>query len=77
MGRAIPVYSDKNILKVPLRLSFLNLNYEKSAKYNPTFQWDNFFSILPKYWQISKYTVILSKFSFPKKGKELSISFRW
>ena len=42
MGRAIPMYNDKNILKVPLGLSFiaylLNSNYEKSAKYNPTFR---------------------------------------
>ena len=36
-----------------------------------------FFSILPKYWQGSKYTAILSKFSFPKKGRELSLSFGW
>ena len=45
----------------------LNLNYEKSAECNFTFQQDKFFSILPKYWQVSKYTALLSKFSFPKK----------
>ena len=36
-----------------------------------------FFSILPKYWQVSKYTAMLSEFSFPKMGKELSLSFEW
>ena len=35
------------------------------------------FSILLKYWQVSKYTAMLSEFSFPKKGKELSLSFEW
>ena len=45
----------------------LNSNYEKSAKCKSTFQRDNFFPILPKYWQISKYTAILSEFSFPKR----------
>ena len=33
------------------------------------------FSILPKYWQVSKYTATLSEFSFPKNEKESS--FRW
>ena len=55
----------------------LNSNYEKSAKCNPSFLWDKFFSILPKYWQVSNYTAMLSKFSFPKMGKILSLSFRW
>ena len=50
----------------------LNANYEKVAECNPTFRWDRFFSILQKYWQVWKYTVLLSKFSFPKKGKNKS-----
>ena len=50
----------------------LNSNYEKSAECNPTFWRDKFFSILPKYWQVSKCTALLSKFSFPKKGKNKS-----
>ena len=36
-----------------------------------------FFSILLKYWQLSKYAVMLSEFGFPKKEKESSLSFRW
>ena len=47
MARDTPVYNEKNILEVPLRLSFiaylLNSNYEKSAECNPTFWQDNFF----------------------------------
>ena len=39
---------------------------------NATFLQDKFFSILPKYWQVSKYTVMLSKFSFPKKVEKKS-----
>ena len=60
--------------KFPLDFPFiaylLNSNYEKSAKCNPSFLRDNFFSMLPKYWQVSKYTAMLSEFSFPKKGKK-------
>ena len=41
--------------------------------YFPTGQ---FFSILPKYWQVSKYTAMLSKFSFPKKGNKNKSNFR-
>ena len=33
---------------------------------------DKFFSILPKYWRVSKYTAMLSEFSFPIKGKNKS-----
>ena len=36
----------------------------------------SFFSILPKYWQVSKYTALLSKFSFPKKGNKNKSNFR-
>ena len=80
MGGATPVYNEKNILEVPLGTFIaylLTSNYEKSAKCNPTFRRDNFFSILPKYLQVSKYTAMLSEFSFPNKGKELSLSFGW
>ena len=73
MGRDTQVYNEKNILEVPLGLSFipylLNSNYEKLARCNPTFRWDEFFSILLKYWQVSKYTVLLNEFRFPKKRK--------
>ena len=72
MGRAIPVYNEKKILEVTLRLYFHNipsftLNYEKLTKCNPTFGQDKLFSILLKYWQISKYKAMLSQFSFPKR----------
>ena len=81
MGRATPVYSEKNFLEVSLDFPFieysLNSNYEKSLKSYPTFLWDNFFSILLKYWQVSKYTAMLSEFSFSKKGKKLSLIFGW
>ena len=53
------------------------MNYEKLAKCNPTFLQDNFFSIVPKYWQVSKYTVMLSEFSFTKKRKKVSLIFEW
>ena len=53
----------------------LNSNYEKSAKCNPSFRRGRFFSILPKYWQVSKYTAMLRELTFPKKGKELSLKF--
>ena len=54
----------------PFIAYLLNSNYEKSAECNPTFRQDNFFSI-PKYWQVSKFTALLSEFSFPKKwGKK-------
>ena len=61
----------KNNLEVPFGLHsiLLNSNYEKSAKCNPTFQRDKFFSILLKHWHVSNYTAMLSKFSFSKKGK--------
>ena len=76
MGGASLVYDDKNILKVPHGLSFhSNLNYEKSAKRNPTFQRNNF-SILAKYLRVSKYTAMLSGFSFLKKGKRIKSKFR-
>ena len=55
MGRDTPVYNEKNILEVPLGLSFiaylLNSNYEKLAESNPTLQQDNFF---PSYQNIYK-----------------------
>ena len=73
MAKDTPMYNGKNILEVPLRPSFiaylLNSNYEKSAECNPTFWQDNFFSI-PKYWQVSKYTALLSEFTFPKKWEK-------
>ena len=59
----------------PFIAYLLNLNYEKSAKCNP-FQREKFFSIFPKYWQVSKYTAMLSKFSFPKKGNKNKSNFR-
>ena len=37
-----------------------------------TFWRDKFFSIHLKYWQISKYTALISKFSFPKIEKSKS-----
>ena len=65
--------------KFPLDFSFithlLDSNYEKSAKCNPTFLQDKFFSILPKYCQVSKYTAMLSKFSFLKKGNKNKSNF--
>ena len=83
MGRDTPVYNEKkNILEVPLIFSFiaylLNPNYEKSVESNPTFRQYIFFFILPKYLQVSKYTALLNKFSFPKKEKKIiSLSFGW
>ena len=58
MGGDTPVSNAKNILEVPsdtgqsdfpfnsipFHLAKLELCYEKSAKCNPTFWWDNFFS---------------------------------
>ena len=76
MGGDTPVYNAKNILEFPSDFSFisylLNLNYKKSAKCNHTFWWDKFVSILSKYWQVSKYTSLLSKSNFLKKGKNKS-----
>ena len=70
----------KTSWKFPSDFSFmaylLNLNYEKSAECNPTFWRDKFFSSFRKYWQASKYTALLSKFSFPKKEK-ISLGFEW
>ena len=80
MAGATPVYNERNILEVPLdfhSLTFFNSNYKKLVKCNPSFRQDDFFSILSKYWQVSKNTVMLSKFSFLKKGKELGQSFEW
>ena len=57
MGGATPVYNENNFQEVPLEFSFiayLNSNYGKSAKYNPTYLRDKFFLMLPKYWQVSK-----------------------
>ena len=53
----------------------LNSNYEKLAECNPTLRRDKFFPILPKYWQVSKYTALLSEFSFPKWEK-IKFKFR-
>ena len=80
MGGDTPVYNEKNILEVPpptppyfpFMAYLLDSNYEKSAECSPTFRWGKSFSNLPKYWQASKYTVLLNKFSFPKKGKNKS-----
>ena len=72
MGEAIPMYNDKNILNVPLRLSFQStpsyLEVWKVSKMQPYFSTGQFFSILPKYWKDSKYRMMLSEFSFPKMG---------
>ena len=80
MGRNPPVYNEKPSQKFPSDFPFiaylLNSNYEKSAECNPTFRRDKFFSILLKYWQVSKYTALLSKFSFPKKGNKNKSNFR-
>ena len=35
-----------------------------------------FFSILPKYWQVSKYAAMLSEFSFPKKEEKNKSNFQ-
>ena len=76
--------NEKNILEVPLfspllvpppfTAYLLNLNYEKSAKCNPTFRQDKFFS---SFQNIDKSvsTRVSSRFIFPKEGKELSLSF--
>ena len=72
MNEAAPVYNENNFLEVPHGLSIhgiTNLNYEKLAKCDPTFLRNKIFSILQKYWQVSKYTAMLSEFSFTKKGK--------
>ena len=69
MGGAIPVYNEKNILIMKLELW-------KVGKMQSYFPKGQFFSI-PKYWQVSKYTAMLSEFSFPKKGIELNLSFGW
>ena len=71
----------KNVLGVPLGLSFhsmasFNLNYQKSAKCSRTFRLDKLFSILAKYRQVGKYTVIISEYSVPKKEKGF-LSFGW
>ena len=67
----------KTSWKFPLDFPFIEylliLNYEKSAKCNPTFPHDKFLSILSKYWLLSKHTALLNKFSFPKKGKNKSM----
>ena len=61
----------------PFIVYLLNLNYEKSAKFNSTFLRHKSFSILPKYWQVGKYTALLSEFSSPRKAKKISLSFGW
>ena len=76
--------NEKNILEVPLfspllvpppfTAYLLYLNYEKSAKCNPTFRQDKFFSILPKYWQVSKYTGV-KQIYFSKRGKRIKSKF--
>ena len=80
MSRATPVYNENNFQEVPLDFPFitylLNSNNEKSAKFNPTFLWDNSFSILPKYGQVSMYRAMLSEFSFPKKRKQNKSNFQ-
>ena len=48
----------------------------KVGKMQSCFPTGQFFSILPKYWQVSKYTAMLSKFSFPKKGNKNKSNFR-
>ena len=76
MGGATLVYNENNFFEVsfdfPFTAYLFNSNYEKSAKCNPTFLRDDFFSIFPKYWQVSKYTSLLSKLSFRKEGKNNS-----
>ena len=61
----------------PFIIYLLNWNYEKLAKHNPAFLQNKFFSILLKYWKVSKYTAMLSKFIFPKKRKKISLIFGW
>ena len=60
----------------PFIAYLLNSNYKTLAKFNPTFLQDNFFPILPKYWQVSMYIAMLSEFSFPKKRKQNKSNFR-
>ena len=62
--------------KFPLDFPFiaylLNPNYEKPAKCSLSFRRDKFLSILWKNWLVSKYTALLSKLIFRKKGKNKS-----
>ena len=80
MGGATPVYNENNFLEVPLGLSFHNipssLKLWKVGKIQNYFPTGLFFSILPKYWLVSMYTVMLSEFSFSKKRKQGKSNFR-
>ena len=79
MGRDTPVYNKKKkkswefLSDFPFIAYLLNSNYKKSAECNSTFLQAKFFYILPKYWQFSKYTALLSELSFPTKVKKLFI----
>ena len=64
-------------LDFPFIIYLLNSNYEKLAKHNPAFLQEKFFSILLKYWKVSKYKVMLSEFIFPKKRKKISLILGW
>ena len=72
----------KNILESSPR-TFLSqhtfITLTMKSRHNATYflRQDKLFSILPKHWQVSKYTAMLSEFSFPKKEKELSLNFGW
>ena len=62
MGRDTRMYNEKNILEIPLRLSFipylLNSNYLWTvARCNLIFQREKFFTIFPKYWQVSQFKI--------------------
>ena len=70
------ITSKSFLLDRPHGAYLLNWNYEKSAKCNPTFLQNNFFCIFSKYGQVSKYTALLNKFSFPKKGNKNKSNFR-
>ena len=62
MGGDTPVYNAKNILEVPLGLTFLTRTM-KASKMQTYFLMGQNFPILSKYRQVSKYTAF-----FPQKG---------
>ena len=63
------VCNAKNILEVLLGLTYLlNLNYEKSAKCNPTFRRDKFFRSFPN------FDKSVSTQRFSQKREKISVS---
>ena len=80
MGRATPVYNEKNFLEVSIGLSFQSMPSQlklwKIGKMQSYFSTGQIF-FHPEIWQVSKYTAILRANLVSLKREKISLIFGW